>query len=75
MAARAASRLDAWKEGYDAQLAKGLSATAAYVVLARKIVRAAFSILKHRTDFDPKRLFSPPAQEGGKEPETLDEKP
>jgi hypothetical protein len=58
MAGRVASRLGPWKEYYDAQLAKGLKPTAAYVVLARKIVRTAYSLLKRQTDFDPKRLFS-----------------
>lgn len=75
MAARAASLLGAWRGCYEAQLAKGLSATAAYVVLARKIVRTAFSILKNETEFDAERLFAQPSENKGKEAEGLDEKP
>lgn len=58
MAGMVASRLEAWRDYYQAQLGKGLKATAAYAVLARKILRAAFSILKHDAPFDPERLFA-----------------
>lgn len=34
-------------------MAKGLPRTAALVVLARKLVRVAFSLFKNRTTFDP----------------------
>lgn len=67
MAGRAASTLGPWKEYYQTQLDKGLKATAAYAVLARKILRTAFSILKYDAPFEPERLFP--------KPEKLDEKP
>ena len=37
--ARAATRMKVWRPYYQAQLAKGLSTTAATVILARKMVR------------------------------------
>ena len=45
-----------WKPYYEAQLAKGLSKTAATVILARKMVRVAFAVFKTNTPFDPSRL-------------------
>lgn len=54
--ARSAARTQTWHPYYEAQLAKGLSATAATVALARKMVRVAFSLYKHDRAFDPARL-------------------
>jgi transposase len=51
--ARSASRTKLWRPYYDAQLAKGLSSTAATVILARKMLRVAFSVYKHRQPFNP----------------------
>ena len=51
--ARSAARTKVWHPYYQAQLAKGLSATAATVILARKMVRVAFAIYKHHQPFHP----------------------
>jgi transposase len=56
--ARAASRTKHWRPYYAAQLAKGLSSTAATVILARKMVRVAFAVVKHNQPFDPERLHA-----------------
>lgn len=55
MAAMAASRNPAWRPYYEAQRRKGLSATAAYVIVARKIARIAFSLYKSGQDYDAQR--------------------
>jgi len=54
--ARSAARTKLWRPYYEAQLAKGLSATAATVILARKMVRVAFALYKHNQPFDPARF-------------------
>jgi len=54
--ARSAARTKLWHPYYRAQIAKGLSATAATVILARKMVRVAFAVYKHNLPFDPARL-------------------
>ena len=51
--ARAACRAACWRDVYERELAKGLPRTAALVVLARKLVRVAFSLFKSQTTFDP----------------------
>ncbi|MGZ5095815.1 MAG: IS110 family RNA-guided transposase [Burkholderiales bacterium] len=56
--ARSAAQMKVWRPYYEAQLAKGLSATAAAVILARKMVRVAFAVFKHNQPFDPLRLGS-----------------
>lgn len=56
MAAMAASRNSLWKPYYQAQRAKGLSSTAAYVIVARKIARIAYSLFKTGQDYDANRL-------------------
>lgn len=48
----------AWRPYYLAQRAKGLSGTAALVVLSRKMARTAFGICKLNTVFDPSRVLS-----------------
>ena len=50
---RVAARLPLWRPYYEAQLAKGLSKTAAAIILARKMVRIAFALYKHDRPFDP----------------------
>lgn len=55
-AAMAAARTAAWKPFYERDRARGLSATEAIVVLARRIARTAYSIARHNTTFDPARL-------------------
>ena len=57
-AAMAAANTSAWKPIYQHYLAKGLSRTAALVIIARKIARTAWSIYTHNTTFDPQRLTS-----------------
>jgi transposase len=56
MAAMAASRNPQWRSYFDAERAKGLPATAAYVIVARRIGRIAFSLFKTGQDYDSKRL-------------------
>ncbi|MET3516326.1 hypothetical protein ABIC63_004119, partial [Pseudacidovorax sp. 1753] len=41
-----------WKSFYQAQRSKGLSTTAALVVLARKLMRVDFSLFKQHAMFD-----------------------
>ena len=50
--ARSAAQMRVWRPYYEAQLAKGLSATAAAIILARKMVRVAFAVFKHNQPFD-----------------------
>jgi transposase len=54
--ARSAARMKLWRPYYERQLAKGLSATAATVILARKMVRIAFALYKNNKPFDPAML-------------------
>jgi len=58
--ARAAARTKLWKPYYQAQLAKGLSATAATVILGRKMLRVAFALYTKRLPFDPSRFSAHP---------------
>jgi transposase len=53
-AAMSASRTATWRAVYERELAKGLPRTAALIVLARKLVRVAFSLFKTQSLFDPK---------------------
>jgi transposase len=57
--ARAGARMKVWKPYYQAQLAKGLSNTAATVILARKMVRVAFAVYKQNRPFDPTLIGVP----------------
>jgi transposase len=54
--ARSAARTKLWRPYYEMQRAKGLSATAATVILARKMVRVAFALYKQDTPFDSLRI-------------------
>lgn len=56
MAAMSASRNTQWRAYYQAQRAKGLSATAAFIIVARKLARIAFSLYKSGQPYDPKRI-------------------
>ena len=56
IAAMAAVRTKLWKPVYGHYRAKGLSTTAALVIIARRIARTAWSVYTHKTDFDPKRV-------------------
>lgn len=51
-AAMSATRCQHWKPAYQAQLQKGLSGTAALVVVARKIARTAFALFKTGSTFN-----------------------
>jgi transposase len=51
-AAMSAARTKTWNGYYRAQRDKGLSTTAALVVLARKLLRVAFSLFKKQVKFD-----------------------
>ena len=54
--ARAAARTKLWQPYYQAQLAKGLSATAAALIVGRKMLRVAFALYTKRLPFDPTRF-------------------
>jgi transposase len=54
--ARSAARTKLWRPYYEAQLAKGLSATAATVILARKMLRVAFAVYTQGQPFNPSLL-------------------
>jgi transposase len=51
--ARSVAHTTLWQPYYEAQLAKGLSSTAATLVLARKMLRVAFAVYKQRQPFNP----------------------
>ncbi len=53
-AAMAASRTAAWKGFYEAQRARGYSTTQALVILARKLARVVFALLKGEIEYQPK---------------------
>lgn len=56
VAAMSASKTTTWRPIYDRYRARGLATTAALVIIARKLARVAFSMVKHATDFRPQRL-------------------
>ena len=55
-AAMAARRSIYYQPIYDAARARGYSTTAALVIVARKLARLAFALLRSQTSFDPNRL-------------------
>ncbi|MDP3662351.1 MAG: transposase, partial [Nitrosomonas sp.] len=55
-AAMAAAKSKAWKPIYAHYRAQGWSTTAALVIIARKIARAAWSIHHYHSTFDPERI-------------------
>ena len=56
IAAMTAARHPQIKPFYERQLAKGLSCIAAYNILARKLLRSAWSMIKHNQTFDLQRF-------------------
>jgi len=56
LAAMSAAKTKTWRPVYEHYRAKGLSGTAALVILARRIARTAWSIYTYKTEFDPLRL-------------------
>src|SRR6267143_2150126 len=56
VAAMSAKKKQAWKPLFEHYRAKGLSSTAALVIMARRIARTAWSLYTYKTDFDPARL-------------------
>lgn len=56
MAARAAARMQSWKPYYQSQKDKGLSSTAATVIMARKLLRVAWSVYKQNSPYINKQL-------------------
>ncbi len=59
LAAMSAAKTKPWRPLYEHYRAKGLSSTAALVILARRIARTAWSIYTYKTEFDPARLTNP----------------
>jgi transposase len=57
-AAMSAAKTKTWRPLYERQRAKGLSTTAALVILARKIARVAWSIHRHHTIFNPQTVLA-----------------
>ncbi len=56
LAAMSAKKTKAWKPIFEHYRAKGLSTTACFVILARRIARTAWSMYTYKTEFDPGRL-------------------
>jgi transposase len=53
-AAMSASRTPAWKGFYEEQRARGFSTTQALVILARKLARVVFALLKQQSEYQSK---------------------
>jgi transposase len=53
-AAISASRTPAWKSFYEEQRNRGFSTTQALVILARKLARVVFALLKGQSEYQPK---------------------
>jgi transposase len=53
-AAMSACRTSAWKGFYEEQRARGFSTTQALVILARKLARVVFALLKGQSEYQPK---------------------
>ena len=53
-AAMSACRTTAWKGFYEEQRARGFSTTQALVILARKLARVVFALLKGQSEYQPK---------------------
>lgn len=61
-AAMSACKTKLWNPLYQHYRSRGFSSTAALVILARKLARIAFSIVRHGADFQPQRIQIPCAQ-------------
>jgi transposase len=59
VAAMSASRSTVWRPFCERYRARGLATTQVLVIMARKLARTAFSMVKHGCDFDPDRLLKP----------------
>src|SRR5215470_13235414 len=59
LAALSAVKTKPWRSLYEHYRARGLSSTAALVILARRIARTAWSVYTYKTEFDPARLTNP----------------
>lgn len=59
LAAMCACQRAPWKPYYQACIQRGLARTAALVILARKLARVAFALLKNKTDYQPKTTAIP----------------
>lgn len=55
-AAMSASKTKLWRPFYQRYLDRGLSTTQALVILARKLARIAYSMVKHGTEFNPELI-------------------
>lgn len=53
LAAMSASRKGRWAEYYQRLLARGMAKTQAFVALARKLAKVAFSLMHNQRDYDP----------------------
>jgi len=59
---RQASASAIWKPYYETHLARGLAKTQALVILARKLCRVAFALMKNQSEYQPNlRLQGSPA--------------
>jgi transposase len=58
VAAMSASKTKLWRPFYERYRARGLSSTATLVIMARKLARIAFSMVKHSTAFRPELIES-----------------
>lgn len=52
------SKSSPFKAQYERALKKGLSKTAAYCAIARKMARLCWSLVRHKADYDPQRVFA-----------------
>lgn len=59
LAALQAKRAPAWQLFYQRHRKRGLSTTQALVVLARKLARVAFALLKNQTTYEPRQPAEP----------------
>ncbi|WP_166226359.1 IS110 family transposase [Pseudomonas atagonensis] len=55
--AMAASRSPVWQPYYHRCLARGLKATEALVILARKLARVMFALMKNQSEYKPNSMF------------------
>lgn len=60
LCAMAACRCSGFKGQYEALKQRGLPTTAAYVVIARKLLRIAFALWHSKQLFDPTKVMKPP---------------
>jgi hypothetical protein len=51
----AACRSATWKPFYEGYLARGFKKTQALVILARKLARVAFALMKNQSEYQPNR--------------------